>query len=231
MLDIHLHKTFQSKQRKTTVFCNAQFEQGITTAIYGRSGVGKSTVLRIISGLETADKGHIRLNDDVWFDSQQRINIPIVARNIGFVFQDFNLFPNMTVEQNLKYASSGSIAPEIMQLLDSTGLMNLFKSYPSALSGGERQRVSIIRSLCQKPEILLMDEPFSALDDDSIEQLIHEIRLIQQKLGTTVIVISHRKDIIFRMATSVVHMIDASTVVQGTPSELFSESYGLLTTK
>lgn len=231
MLDIQIHKTFRSKQRKTTVFCKAQFEQGITTAIYGRSGVGKSTVLRIISGLEKADRGHIRLNDDNWFDSQSGINKPIASRNIGFVFQDFNLFPNMTVEQNLKYASSGAIAPEIMQLLDTTGLLKLFKSYPSALSGGERQRVSIIRSLCQKSEILLMDEPFSALDDDSIEQLIHEIQLIQQKMGTTVIVISHRKDVIFRMAASVVHMIDEQTVLQGTPAELLSRSFDHITIK
>lgn len=205
--------------------CKGTFELGVTSAIYGKSGVGKSTVLRMIAGLEKADKGIIQFNDTFWFDESKKINLPIADRNIGFVFQDFNLFPNMTVEGNLKYASGKTISDQIIHLLEVTGLKHLLNSYPKELSGGERQRVSIVRALCQNPELLLLDEPFSALDDEAIGDLIREIKTIQAEIGTTVIVISHRKDVIFEMAASVIHMKGDGSVVQGKPAELLTKQF------
>lgn len=227
MLKIDLHKTFKTRQRTTEIHCQAQFELGITSAIYGKSGVGKSTVLRMIAGLEKADSGLIQFRDEVWFDENSKTDRPIAARNIGFVFQDFNLFPNMTVEGNLKYASASgkAISKETMHLMEVTDLMKLLKSQPRELSGGEKQRVSIVRALCQNPKLLLLDEPFSALDDESIGDLMREIKVIQKEIGTTVIVVSHRKDVILEMADSVVHMNDGHGAVQGRPQDILTKKF------
>ena len=226
MLKIDIHKTFKTKQRITEIHCKAEIELGIATAIYGKSGVGKSTVLRMIAGLETADTGTITYNDTNWFNSDTKTNLKIAERNIGFVFQDFNLFPNMTVEGNLKYASNKVISKDTMHLLEVTNLMQLLSSYPRELSGGEKQRVSIVRALCQNPKFLLLDEPFSALDDESIGDLIGEIKLIQKEIGTTVILVSHRKDVIFEMVDSVVHLQNGQPVLQGKPHDLLKKTFG-----
>ena len=227
MLKIDLHKTFKTRQRTTVINCKAQFGLGVTSAIYGKSGIGKSTVLRMIAGLEKADTGLIQFQDEVWFDDKTKVDKKIAARNIGFVFQDFNLFPNMTVEGNLKYASfSGKeISKQTKSLMEVTGLTKLLKSYPSELSGGEKQRVSIVRALCQSPKLLLLDEPFSALDDESIGDLMREIKVIQQEIGTTVIVVSHRKDVILEMANTVVHLKNDQVVLQGAPKDILTKGF------
>lgn len=201
-----------------------------TSAIYGKSGIGKSTVLRMIAGLETPNAGFIRLGDEIWFDHQQNINKTIAQRQPGFVFQDFNLFPNMSVHRNLTYASNGPITSEIQEVMKVVGLMSLINNYPHELSGGEKQRVSIVRALCQEPKLLLLDEPFSALDDEAIGDLIREIKIIQEKMGTTVIMISHRKDVIFEMADHVVHMKTpvndlSSPVIQGKPADVLEKHF------
>ena len=226
MLSIDLNKTFKTKQRNTVVSCRADFELGKTSAIYGRSGVGKSTILRIIAGLDEADNGKIRYKDEVWYDQTKKINLSLAARKVGFVFQDYNLFPNMTVEGNLKYASiTNKISDQTRQLLEVTDLIKLFQAYPRELSGGERQRVSIVRALCQKPRILLLDEPFSALDDASIGDLIRELRVVQEEAGATILMVSHRKDVIFEMADSVVHLKDDGMIAQGKPMDLLTKTF------
>lgn len=224
MLEFDLHKTFKSKRREVQISCTASVKPGITTALYGKSGVGKSSVLRMIAGLETPDSGSIVFNDVTWFSSEKKIMTPVGKRKMGFVFQDYNLFPNMTVERNLTYASEeAKITPTILQLLETLQLKSLLSSYPSQLSGGQRQRIAIIRALCQQPELLLLDEPFSALDDDSIRELITEINYIQQNLQMMIIVVSHRKDVIFEMAKEVVHMKGTETI-QGTTENTLSRS-------
>lgn len=208
------------------VSCRADFELGKTSAIYGRSGVGKSTILRIIAGLDEADNGKIRYKDEIWYDQTKKINLSLAARKVGFVFQDYNLFPNMTVEGNLKYASiTNQISDQTRHLLEVTDLIKLFQAYPRELSGGERQRVSIVRALCQKPRILLLDEPFSALDDASIGDLIRELRVVQEEAGATILMVSHRKDVIFEMADSVVHLKDDGTIAQGKPMDLLTKTF------
>ena len=226
MLDIELHKEFKTKHRRVNVTCAAVFKKEMTTALYGKSGVGKSSILRMIAGLETPDRGRIILNGITLFDSSKNINISIGERKMGFVFQDYNLFPNMTIERNLKYASkNGLIDADITMMLEKLDLTNLLHSYPGQLSGGQRQRIAIVRSLCQKPNILLMDEPFSALDDESINELIQQIRYIQESLKMMIIIVSHRKDVIFEMANSVVEILPNGDIRQGLPQELLQRTF------
>lgn len=222
MLKINVTKNFTGKKRDIKVSCSANLDSALTTAIYGRSGIGKSTILRLIAGLDKPDEGEIIFNDEVWFSSSLKINLPIAERNLGFVFQDYNLFPNMTIERNLKYASpDGLIDTDIMNLMITLELDSLLSSYPNEISGGQRQRIAIIRTLCQKPKLLLLDEPFSALDDDSIQELIAEVKLIQQYYKMMIIVVSHRKDIIYEMAEYVIH-VTKEGIVQGIPNEVLS---------
>ena len=226
MLDINVHKRYRSKRRQVDIGCVARIEDSMTTAFYGKSGIGKSAVLRMIAGLEPPDSGKIVFNGVTWFSSDDKINLPIAKRKLGFVFQDYNLFPNMTVEQNLKYASEkGDINVTIKQILNVTGLNSLLKSYPHELSGGQNQRVAIVRALSQAPELLLLDEPFSALDDEAIHDLIEQIKTIQQDFNMMIIVISHRKDVIFEMAQSVVYLKPQGNVEQGNPKEILKRSF------
>ena len=215
-----MKKSFTDKKRSIDVSCNVTLNDTLTTAIYGRSGIGKSTILRLIAGLESPDEGTIIFNNQIWYSSEKGINLPVGDRNLGFVFQDYNLFPNMTIERNLAYASpDGKISEDIENLMVTLELNSMLKSYPNEISGGQRQRIAIVRSLCQKPKLLLLDEPFSALDDDSIEELISEVKLIQKYYNMMILVVSHRKDIIYGMAENVLHMKKDGASF-GTPKEV-----------
>jgi len=224
LLDINIHKTFTAAKRTSQIIFNAKIELGAVTAIFGQSGVGKSTVLRIISGLEKADKGHLVFDSITWFNDTEYTSVS--DRKVGFVFQDFNLFPNMTVEGNLKYASpNNEIDSTIKDILKVANLDGLLVSYPHELSGGEKQRVSIVRALCQNSKLLLLDEPFSALDDEAIALIVEQLKIIQDKINTTIIIVSHRVDVILYMATSVVVMKTDLTCEQGKPSELLTKRF------
>jgi ABC-type sugar transport system ATPase subunit len=127
---------------------------------------------------------------------------------------------NAAKERIAEISKNGQIERDIAVLLDKLDLTNLLQSYPGQLSGGQRQRIAIVRSLCQKPNILLMDEPFSALDDESISELIQQIRFIQENLKMMIIIVSHRKDVIFEMANSVVEIMPDGAIRQGLAQEL-----------
>ena len=226
MLKVSLHKSFRTRRRSVAIDYSFELPLGKTCALYGRSGIGKSSVLRMLAGLDTPDQGTICLGDTIWYSSSQSVNLPISSRNVGFVFQDYNLFPNMTVERNLCYASKSNVIPAaVKDLFDSLNVNPLLNSYPDELSGGQRQKVAILRALCQEPELILLDEPFSALDDTSILELIEEIGLIRSKLKATIVVVSHRKDIILKMADEVVHLQDNGSVVSGKPEEVLTRDF------
>ncbi|MFT5600623.1 MAG: molybdate transport system ATP-binding protein [Flavobacteriales bacterium] len=225
MLKLNLHKNYISNSRSFSVSCEGTIEKGKSTGIYGKSGIGKTSVLRMIAGLENPDKGYITSDNMIWFDKRSNTNLLPSQRKIGFVFQDFNLFPNMTVLDNLKYASNGSIPDLVSNFIKSSELQTLLSSLPDHLSGGEKQRFSALRALSQSPELLLLDEPFSALDDDSILTMIDVINQAKIQMGITVIVVSHRKDILLKMTDSVIHMKSQTECVQDLPSNILEKSF------
>ncbi|WP_455940704.1 sulfate/molybdate ABC transporter ATP-binding protein [Helicobacter pullorum] len=191
-------------------------------ALFGKSGAGKTTILRILAGLTTPDFGIIKVQDSIWFSSKDKINIPPQKREIGFVFQDYALFPNMSIEENLLFAfPKRGDKKHIEELLEIVELQNFRKVKPSMLSGGQQQRVALIRALVRNPKILLLDEPFSALDASMSQRLQEELLKIHQKFELTTFFVSHNLADVFYLSQYVLHLNNGVVDRQGTPSEVF----------
>ena len=188
-------------------------------AILGASGCGKSLTLKCIAGIERPDRGVIRLNGDVLFDSERRINVPARKRNIGYLFQDYALFPNMTVLENIMCgAKDRALAQEFVERFCLEGKECL---YPRQLSGGEKQRVALARMLAAKPRYLLLDEPFSALDNHLKSRLERELMDVMDQYGRHVIFVSHDRNEVYRMTDRIAVMDNGSVVDVRPKAELF----------
>lgn len=170
------------------------------TAIFGRSGAGKSSLINLIAGLSTPQTGTIRLNGRVLFDSQTGINLPPEKRNIGYVFQEHRLFPHYSVEKNLTYGCKRPNSAKFLQIIELLGIQSLLKRYPNHLSGGEKQRVAIGRALLTEPDILLMDEPLSALDLPRKKELLNYLDTLAKQVSIPILYVSHSLDEIIRLA-------------------------------
>ena len=166
-------------------------------AIQGMSGSGKTTILNCISGIKTADKGHIRLNNKILFSSNDNINMKIKDRNVGYVFQNYALFPHMTVKENILFAvdkKNINYEKELSYISDMMKIRHLMDKYPSEISGGEKQRVAFARAMIIRPDILLLDEPFSALDEDLKEDIYKDLLNIKKSQNIPIILITHNKN-------------------------------------
>lgn len=216
-------------RKKLNLSCGAEelviyndLPEGQITALYGESGAGKTSLLNMLAGLMSPDEGSITCNGTVWVDTAKKINVKPQQRSIGYVFQDYALFPHMTVKQNLLYAAGKK--PDnafISKLLDLTKLSAFAESKPSTLSGGQQQRVALARALANKPDLLLLDEPLSAVDNETRLDLQEEISLLHRELRFTALLVSHDVAEITRLA-SVVWEIDGGTIVNtGTPVVVF----------
>jgi molybdate transport system ATP-binding protein len=189
MIDINLEKSLKVYHGKKTLKVSHRFETGTITQICGPSGAGKTTLLKMIAGLVQPDKGTIKVGDEVWLDTDAKINLSAQKRRPGFVFQDYALFPNMTALQHLQYATDD--ADWINRLLKLGELETLADHKPEHLSGGQQQRLAILRALAIKPKYILMDEPFSALDQPRKTKIFTEITKIFQELKATVLIVTH----------------------------------------
>jgi len=163
-------------------------------AVQGFSGSGKTTTLDCISGIKTPDSGYIKLNDKYMYSSDEKINIKPKNRHIGYVFQNYALFPNMKVKENILFGVDKKNKDNVeyaMDLSERMKIEHLLDRYPSDISGGEKQRVSFARALAVKPKILLMDEPFSALDEDLKQRLYQDFLEIKSNEKIPMILITH----------------------------------------
>ena len=166
-------------------------------AIQGMSGSGKTTILNCISGIKTADKGHIRLNNKIFFSSNDNINMKIKDRNVGYVFQNYALFPHMTVKENILFGVNKKYTDyekELSYISDMMKIRHLMDKYPSEISGGEKHRVAFARAMIIRPDILLLDEPFSALDEDLKEDIYKDLLNIKKSQNIPIILITHNKN-------------------------------------
>ena len=180
--------------------------EGRFLGIRGASGSGKTTLLRCLAALCRPDEGSVTIGDDTWYDSRQGIFLPPQRRSVGFVFQDYALFPNMTVMGNVSYATGDRA--RAAELLDLTRLTAVARLFPAELSGGQRQRTALARALGRAPRLLLLDEPLSALDEDLRLSLGEELRRIQRETGLTTILVSHSAGELSRLCDEVFPIVD-----------------------
>lgn len=222
MILLDFKKRLHSTQGDLTleVHCELKTQDFIT--LFGKSGAGKTTILRILAGLSEPDFGMIQVNGETWYDSSAKINLPPQKRKIGFVFQDYALFPNMSVEQNLVFAlPKKADKAHIKSLLEITELGALRNLKPNMLSGGQQQRVALARALVRSPEILLLDEPFSALDSAMSHRLQEELLRIHRHFKLTTFLVSHNFSEVFFLSNFVVHLESGKIDKQGSPHEVF----------
>ena len=191
VIHIDVEKMMHTANGPMNLKFQTTIQHGELVALFGHSGAGKTTLLRILAGLLVPDRGLIHFGNRIWFDSVKQINVVPQLRNISLMFQDFALFPNMTVEQNISFAQPENNEHSVKELLDIFGLDELRKRKPNGLSGGQKQRVALARALAHKPQLLLLDEPLSALDAEMRNTLQNEIAKAHQMLGVTTLLVSH----------------------------------------
>ena len=221
MLEIDIQLAMLTSEGKTNLEVCTEIKDKELLCIFGHSGAGKTTLLRILAGLTKPDKGRIVFNDTVWFDSEKKINISPQDRKVGYMFQDYALFPNMTVEKNISFAQKEKNKAEVAKLMDLFDLVTLKDQHPLKLSGGQKQRVALARAMAAKPNLLLLDEPLSALDWDMRKPLQLEIRKAHELMNSVTILVSHDIPEVFQLATSVIVLRNGSEILRGKPEEVF----------
>lgn len=189
MLVVNLHKQLPD------FLLEIQFKVANNTfVLFGPSGSGKTTILRCIAGLTRPDKGYIQLERKVLYDSERKIFLPPRNRGIGYVFQEYVLFPHLTVQRNISYGvkNTNEKTPDTLnKLLNLLKIHNLTQRYPSELSGGEKQRVALARALMAEPKILLLDEPLAALDNEIRGEIQEELLKLKKYLQIPIILVTH----------------------------------------
>ena len=180
-----LQKTIPAFRLEVTLQCLP----GQRLLITGPSGAGKTTLLRCLTGLEELDHGKIAVQNECWYDSATHVKLPTRHRRVGFLSQDFLLFPHMTIKENVRFAMSEENYQET--LLEDAGIAHLAGRYPHQLSGGERQRAAICQVLARCPQLILLDEPFSALDLENRYRLRDIFTRYQQKTGAPILEVTH----------------------------------------
>jgi molybdate transport system ATP-binding protein len=189
MITVDIEKKLKAYRGQQVLKVAAEFEDRSITKIYGPSGAGKTTFLKIIAGLTKPERGKITVDDTIWLDTGLKISLTPQKRKVGFVFQSYALFPNMTVRQHLEYATDNT---QWINRLLAIGKLDTFTEHkPEYLSGGQQQRLSILRAMAIKPKLLLMDEPFSALDPKMKSEIITGLKALWEELDTTVVIVSH----------------------------------------
>ena len=224
MIHCQLHKTLNTAQGKLPLAVDFSIAKGEFISLYGPSGAGKTTILRMIAGLLAPDDGILRINDKEWFNRTKKISLTPQQRNVGMVFQNYTLFPNMTIRENLEYAlhkrQDKSIINELIQVIDLEALQD---RKPDTLSGGQQQRVALARALVQQPRILLLDEPLAALDKKMRATLQDYLLKVHRKYELTVILVSHDIAEVTKLSDRVLILDQGIITKQGAPLEVFSD--------
>ncbi len=220
-IEVRIKKDFGSFQ------LNIAFESDSRRiGILGASGCGKSMTLKSLAGIERPDEGRIAVNGKVMFDSARKIQLRPQVRKVGYLFQNYALFPTMTVEQNIAVGIQGKrtgVQEKVMLMLKRFHLEGLEKRLPDQLSGGQQQRVALARIMVYEPEVILLDEPFSALDIYLRDQMQRELMDLLKEYQGIVIMVSHNRDEVYRMSDELLVLDGGKIVGQGKTKQLFAE--------
>ncbi len=226
-MDFALRKSLHFASGEGKLDITTQIPDGITTILWGPSGSGKTSVLRMLAGLLAPDQGKVMINGSIWLDTSQNISYPLNKRNIGFVFQDYALFPSMTVEENLKFAAPDKDPNLLQDLLEITELTALLGARTTSLSGGQQQRVAVARALIQRPQLLLLDEPFAALDQGMHDRLVPYIKQYCRTQGCHLIIVTHDMADACLLGEHVIHLQEGRVIKKGPPREVFAAGQNL----
>jgi len=199
--------------------------EGGVLALLGASGCGKSMTLKCIAGIEKPDRGRIVLDGVTLFDSEKRVNLPPQKRRVGYLFQQYALFPNMTVAQNIRCGVRDRSRAEaaLRDIIPAMHLEGLESHRPAELSGGQQQRVALARILVNEPQLLLLDEPFSALDSQLRFRLEEELRHAIGRFGKSVLLVSHNRDEVFRLSDDIAVMNHGNIEAIGHKADIFAD--------
>jgi len=214
-----LTKTFSKGKVKALNAISFSLHKGKILAVVGESGSGKTTLIRLITGLETQDYGTIAFKNNVL--SSDSIFIEPEKRNIGMVFQEYALFPHFTVFDNVAFGISGNKKERVAEVLDLVALKGFEKRFPHELSGGQQQRVALARALAPKPELLILDEPFSNLDVILRQQLRSDIKKILKKTNTTAIFVTHDIKDALKISDEILVLQKGNLLQYGNTEEIF----------
>src|SRR5271169_2585892 len=194
--------------------------------LFGCSGAGKSLTLQMIAGLLSPDQGFIQLDESTFFDSSAGKNLPPQKRSCGYVFQDLALFPHMTIRENILYGAHGLSKVERDQqagnMIEKFRITGLEKKYPAEISGGQKQRVALARALIRRPNVLLLDEPFSALDNPLRAKMQNFLKEVRQEFPIPTIFITHDVFEAYSMADKIIVYANGNVAQSGTPKDVFS---------
>jgi molybdate transport system ATP-binding protein len=226
MLSVEFRKEFTDGGQRTFKLDVAFTVQSGLTVLFGPSGAGKTTILRSIAGLIAPDSGKITLEDRTYFDSSRRLNLAVQHRRVGFVFQDFLLFPHLTGIENVLYGMRPGKDREkrkrAEELLELVGIPYASARFPRQLSGGEQQRVALARAVASEPGIMLLDEPLSAVDPKTRSRLLQEISGLQKQLQIPFLHVTHSPADAVRAGDRVVVLDHGKVVQEGLPLEVFN---------
>lgn len=220
MLQISLHKKLHTADGEMQLAVDCTIIKGEFISLYGSSGAGKTSILRMLAGFMKPEKGFIKMETVEWFNTEKRIDSSPQQRAIGFVFQDYALFPNMSVKENIAFALAKNEPKDIVEeLLELTSLTNLTNRKIQTLSGGQQQRVALARAIAKKPQLLLLDEPLSAIDNAMRVQLQETLIRLHKRYNLTTILVSHDIEEIVKLSDRFIHLENGKIKSYNSPKD------------